>query len=155
MESKINDLLPGQRVCADHYHCAEPRGLYTSRGATGKTIMYTGGCIFVDNASVLVHIEHQVTLSGVEMVRSKLRLDRLAAEFGVKVHSFHTNNGVLTSTNFMDSLLYSDQSIRFSGAGAAYQNGIAEREIKIICDTVQSIMIHTAMHSEEGHSGQW
>eukprot|EP00957_Ditylum_brightwellii_P198961 15165368-Ditylum_brightwellii.AAC.1 len=126
MELKKNNLLPGQRVCADHYHCADPGRLYTKRGATGKASMHTGGCFFVDNVSGLVHIEHQVTLSGVETVKSKLRLDRFAAEFGVKIFSFHIDDGVFPSTNFMTSLFHSEQSIRFGGAGAAHQNGVAE-----------------------------
>ncbi len=91
--------------------------------------MYTGGCIFVDHVSNLVFIAHQVTLSGIETVKSKLKLDRFASEFGVKIRSFHTDNGVFTSTNFMNSLLEDKQTIRFSGSGVAHQNGIAERNI--------------------------
>eukprot|EP00957_Ditylum_brightwellii_P180770 13771326-Ditylum_brightwellii.AAC.1 len=108
MELKKNDLLLGQRVCVGHYHCVDPRCLCTSRGAIGKASTYTGGCIFVDDASDLAHIEHQLTLSGVET------------------------------------------SIRFSGAGAAYQNVIAERNIRTIYDTAGVMMIHASIHSEEG-----
>eukprot|EP00957_Ditylum_brightwellii_P004341 329412-Ditylum_brightwellii.AAC.1 len=68
-------------------------------GSTDKASMYTGGCIFVDNASGLVHIGHQ--------------------------------------------------SIRFSGARAAYQNGIDKRNIKTICDTAQVLMIHVGIYNGE------
>eukprot|EP00957_Ditylum_brightwellii_P164236 12503961-Ditylum_brightwellii.AAC.1 len=95
------------------------------RGAIGKASMYTGGCIFVDNAPGIVHIEHQITLSGIETAKSKLRLNGFAAEFVVK-------------------------SIRFSGDGAAHQNGIAERNIKAICDKARVLMIHATIYSEEG-----
>eukprot|EP00957_Ditylum_brightwellii_P187960 14310585-Ditylum_brightwellii.AAC.1 len=50
----------------------------------------------------------------------------------------------------MDSLFHSKQPIRFSGAGAAHQNGIAERNIKTICDTDQELMIHAAIYNKEG-----
>eukprot|EP00957_Ditylum_brightwellii_P068997 5237110-Ditylum_brightwellii.AAC.1 len=50
----------------------------------------------------------------------------------------------------MDSLFHSKQSKRFGGAGAAHQNGIAERTIKTICDSARVLMIHVAIHSEEG-----
>eukprot|EP00957_Ditylum_brightwellii_P174411 13279918-Ditylum_brightwellii.AAC.1 len=50
----------------------------------------------------------------------------------------------------MNSLLQSQQSKRFSGAGAAHQNGIAERYIKIIVDTACILMTHAAIHSKEG-----
>eukprot|EP00957_Ditylum_brightwellii_P154919 11790793-Ditylum_brightwellii.AAC.1 len=129
MELKKEDLIPGQRVSADRYQSSVHGRLYSSRGGTGRADMYTGGCIFVDHASNLVFIVHQVTLSGIETVKSKLKLDRFASEFGVKNKSFHTDNGVCTSTNFMDSLLEDKQTIRFSGSGAAYQNGIAERKV--------------------------
>eukprot|EP00957_Ditylum_brightwellii_P181649 13837268-Ditylum_brightwellii.AAC.1 len=36
MELKTNDLLPGQGVYADHYHCAESGCLYTNRCAANK-----------------------------------------------------------------------------------------------------------------------
>eukprot|EP00957_Ditylum_brightwellii_P206566 15349028-Ditylum_brightwellii.AAC.1 len=65
MELKENYLLPGQRVCSDHYHYAEPGCTYNSRGATGEANMYIGEYIFVDNASGLVHIENQsIRISG-------------------------------------------------------------------------------------------
>eukprot|EP00957_Ditylum_brightwellii_P142005 10819067-Ditylum_brightwellii.AAC.1 len=103
MELKKHDLLPVQRVCADHYHCAVPGCLYTNWGSTGKAGIYTGGCIFVDNALGLVHIQHQINLSGVENVKPKLKLDRFAAEFGVKALLLHNDNGVSTYTIFMDT----------------------------------------------------
>eukprot|EP00957_Ditylum_brightwellii_P073232 5566820-Ditylum_brightwellii.AAC.1 len=81
MELKKNDLMLGQIVLADHYQFSTPGQLYTRRGSTGRTDLYKGRCIFAHNVSGRVYIEHQVTLSGVETAKSKLKLDAFAVEF--------------------------------------------------------------------------
>ena len=151
MELKKGDLNPGQRVSADHYQSAVPGRLYTSREGAHASDMYCGGCIFADHSSGYVKVEHQVLLSAVDTVKGKLRYERHLAELGVKVESYHTDNGTFTSGHFMECLLEQKQSIRFSGVGAAHQNGVAERNIKTIVDIARTILIHAAIHSEQGH----
>ena len=97
-----------------------------------------------------MHVEHQVTLSEIKTLKCKIKLDRFEAESIVKIISFQRDNGIFISTNFMETLFETQHSIRFSGAGAAHQNGIAEHIIKIIINKVCTLFIHAAIHSEEG-----
>ena len=49
-----DDLLPGQKVSADHFVCSTKGRLFQSRGKTKDSSMYTGGCLFIDHATDLV-----------------------------------------------------------------------------------------------------
>ena len=80
-----------------------------------------------------------------------MRFETSAGIAGVKIEKYSTNNGVFTSQQFMESLLDNSQQIRFSGAGAAHQNGVAERGIKTIVNMARTMLIHATMHSPEGH----
>ena len=46
--------------------------------------------------------------------------------------------------------MQSKQQIRYSGSGAAHQNGVAERGIKTIVYMARTMMLHAAMRSREG-----
>ena len=43
-----------------------------------------------------------------------------------------------------------DQTISFSGVGAAHQNGVAEQAIKTAVSMACTMMLHVAMRSPEG-----
>ena len=47
----------------------------------------------------------------------------------------------------MADLMDSEKSVRFSGVGAAYQNGSAERNIQTIVNMAHTIMLHAALRS--------
>jgi len=149
-ELKKGDLFPGQRVSVDHYQSAQPGRLYKSRGGTNAKDMFCGGAIFSDHSSGYVDIRHQVALSAAETVKAKLRYERDAFTNGVAIQAYHTDNGVFTSNDFMEELLKSKQQIRFSGSGAAHQNGVAERAIQTVVNMARTMMLHAAMRSPEG-----
>eukprot|EP00957_Ditylum_brightwellii_P187413 14273090-Ditylum_brightwellii.AAC.1 len=58
-----------------------------------------------------------------------LRLEREAAECGVRIEALHTDNGTFSFTEFMSHLTTKQQTIRFSGVGTSHQNAVAERAI--------------------------
>ena len=60
------------------------------------------------------------------------------------------NDGVLTAKEFLDQLLDSNQIIKCSGAGAAHQNGVAERNAQTVVNMARTVMLHAAIHSPEG-----
>ena len=150
MELKKDDLIPGQRISVDHYQSATPGRLYTSRGSTQNSNKFHGGAIFVDHASGKVSVRHQISLSSSDTIKAKLHFERDAYEDGVIIQSYHTNNGVFTSEQFMTDLLEHKQTIRFSGSGAAHQNGVAERAIRTVVTMARTMMIHAAMRTSDG-----
>ena len=149
-ELRKNDLFPGQRISTDHYQSSTPGRLYSSRGSTPVEDMYCGGCIFVDHASGYIETCHQVSLSAADTVKSKIRFERKASQEGVIIQSYHSDNGIFNSTDFMEHLNTRNQTIRFSGAGAAHQNGIAERAIKTMVNMARTMLIHADLHSPGG-----
>ena len=63
---------------------------------------------------------------------------------GVTIDSYHTDNGIYKSKAFTEELAQNYQSIRFSGVGAKWQNGVAEGAIQIIvskaCTMIEKIL---------------
>ena len=82
---------------------AVPGRLYTSKGSSSSKNKFCGGTIFVDYASGYIDVRHQPTLSATDTVRSKLEFEDAASNCGVNVKSYHTDNGVFTAKNFMNS----------------------------------------------------
>eukprot|EP00957_Ditylum_brightwellii_P052653 3992180-Ditylum_brightwellii.AAC.1 len=66
--------------------------------------MFNGGTIFVDHASGKIFLYYQESLSASEYIKSMLKLEREAAESGIKIQSLHTDNGIFSSTEFMPYL---------------------------------------------------
>ena len=86
-----------------------------------------------------------------DTVRSKRLWERQAYTHGVKIRSYHSDNGIFQSNEFKDALTsqhqtISDQPIRFSGVGAHHQNGIVERAIRTITELSRAMLIHSALH---------
>ena len=149
MELKKGDLFAGQRVSSDHYQSSCPGRLYLSRGATNPDNMFHGGTIFVDNATGYINVRHQVSLGSSETIKSKLGFERDAHDSGVVIESYHTDNRFFTSKTFMEVVLCQNQKVRFSGVGAAHQNGVSEWAIRTIMTMARTMLLHAAMHAPD------
>ena len=93
-------LKPGQCISVDQYQSKAKGRLWTSRGKTEESSMYSGGTIFVDHASGLIHVEHQVSLGASETVMSKKLFERMAKDHGVMISGYHGDNGIFTAQEF-------------------------------------------------------
>ena len=153
MALKAGDLLPGQRVSMDHYECRQPGRLYGTMGGS-RAHSFCGGAIFVDHATGYVSVQHQITLGAADTIQSKIRYERAALEDGVIIQGYHTDNGVFTAKEFMEELLSKGQNIRFSGAGAGHQNGVAERSIRTVVGIARTMMLHAALRHGSGMISQ-
>ena len=65
------------------------------------------------------------------------------------IKGYHTNNGTLNASDFMEETLKNQQKIKFSGAGASHQNGEAERAIKMVVTMERTILMHAALRCPE------
>ena len=61
------------------------------------------------------------------------------------IKEYHTDNGILNYSEFMEELLKNQQNIIFSGAGASYQNGAAERAIKTVVTMESTMLMHATL----------
>ena len=81
----------------DHFQSALPGRLYNSKGRTDAKDMFHGVRIFLNPASGYIQVRHQITFSAGETVKAKLLYERDAANYGVRIKAYHTDNGVFTS----------------------------------------------------------
>ena len=108
--------------------------------------MYCGGTIFVDHASGLIHVEHQVSLGTMDTLSSKHAFERMAFSNGVVIQKYHGDNGaVFTSHEFNKHIIEMEQGFKFSGVGAHHQNGVAERAIQTVLTHARTVMLHAAI----------
>ena len=143
------DLIPGQAVSLDQYESRTLGRLVHTFGKESSDLKYSGGTIFVDHASKVIFVRHQVSPGAEETVRSKHAFERFADEHGVSVRSYHADNGVFQAQPFKADCAKQEQPIDFSGVGAHHQNGIAESGVGKVVRHARVQMIHAAIHYPE------
>jgi len=70
-------------------------------------------------------------------------------DVGVKVHSYHTDNGIYHSDEFLKELQSKGQGIKMSGVSAQFQNGAAESIIKSVVQSARTMMLHANLRWPE------
>ena len=144
---KNRRLLPGQTVSVDHFVCSTKERLFTSRGHSKDTDMYTGGAIYVDMATDLVHVEFQRHLNTHETLAATAEFERMCLDAGVIPQEYLSDTGsAFTSKEYMAHLHQFSQINRFAGVGAHHHNGVAERAIQTIMSIARTMMLHAAIH---------
>ena len=144
---KDQRLLPGQTVSVDHFICSTKGRLFTSRGHSKDADMYTGGAIYVDMATDLVHVEFQRHLNTHETLAATAEFERMCLDAGVIPQEYLLDNGsAFTSKEYMAHLRQFSQISRFTGVGAHHHNGVAERAIQTIMSIARTMMLHAAIH---------
>eukprot|EP00804_Cyclotella_cryptica_P029108 CCRYP_005282-RA/>CCRYP_005282-RA protein AED:0.23 eAED:0.21 QI:0/0/0/0.75/0/0/4/0/1154 len=143
---KENHVHPGDCMSCDHFISPVPGRVISSSGHSSSTNGYTCGTIYVDHCSTFLFINHQLTTSASDTIRGKLLLEREAADVGVAIKGYHTDNGVFSSAAFRSHCDDLGQSLRFSGVGAHHQNGVAERAIQTVTNMARANMPHATLH---------
>jgi Reverse transcriptase (RNA-dependent DNA polymerase) len=146
MNLQTDDLVPGACVSLDHYECPQRGRLPHTYGKEPHHQKYCGGLILADHASGYVRVFHQVSLGTSDTLLSKTAYEQHCLEAGVRIKSFHTDNGTFTSRQFKDELARCGQTITFSGTGAHHQNGVAERAIRTVTSMSRAMMLHMEQH---------
>ena len=88
----------------------------------------------------------QFSPGAAETVESKHTFEHFAWDEGFKIKSYHSDNGIFSSAKFTSDCEKLDQKINYSGVGAQHQNGVAERNIKIVASWAQANLLHAAYH---------
>ena len=97
---KGNDLKPGDRISVDQYESTVLGCLWGSKGRTRDDNMFNGGTIFVDHASGLIHVEHQVSLNASDTICSKILFEHMAKTHGIAISNYHGDNDIFTAASF-------------------------------------------------------
>jgi hypothetical protein len=114
---------------------AQSTGTLTNRWHTVATI-------FVDHASGLDFVHPQESTSAKHTLKAKAAFERFAAQHHVKIQHYHCDNGIFASTKFRAAVEKANQTIRFCGANAHHQSGIAERRIQDLTDCTRAMLVN-------------
>ena len=146
---KHEKTIPGALIFSDQFVSSEPGKHYNLRGQQLGNTGYRGGTVFYDAASSFISIHHQVGFTSSETLKSMLTFEREAAQVGITIEGYNTDNGVYTSKEIMGKMMDDKQTLRLSGVGAHHQNGPAENSIKNITRRAQIAMFHAALRWPE------
>ncbi len=144
-----NKLQPGDLVFSDQYESRVPGRIFNARGTKINSEKYCGGTLFCDAATGLISVHHQISLTAMETIESKLKFEREAFVAGHTIKAYHTDNGVYTAKQFTAELYQKGQGITHSGVGGHHHNGKTENSIKIVVYMARTMMIHATLRWPE------
>eukprot|EP00536_Pseudo-nitzschia_multiseries_P011681 jgi/Psemu1/29682/gm1.29682_g len=144
--SSREQLFAGERVSSNLYQSAIRGRLLDTYGKEKSDLQYTGGALFVNHATRLVHHTHQCTMTASETLQSKLEFKRFCCSQGVLVKEYAGDNHPFRSKELTTGCSDKDQSCFYSGVGAHHQNR-AERSIQTIFYTAHAaLLFHFAIN---------
>jgi hypothetical protein len=146
MSLKASDLQPGDCISCDHYISPVKGRATADSGYSSSRHGYTCGTIYVDHAAGFIFVQHQTSTSAEETICGKLLVEREARDANVKIKKYHLDNGVFSSKEFKDHCTKLGQDLTFSGVGAKFQNGVAERSIGTVSNMARANMVHALLH---------
>eukprot|EP00804_Cyclotella_cryptica_P001528 CCRYP_003749-RA/>CCRYP_003749-RA protein AED:0.13 eAED:-0.00 QI:0/0/0/1/0/0.33/3/0/1355 len=149
MVLKEDHVKPGDCVSCDHFISPVPGRITFPSGHSSSRNGFTCGTIYVDHCSTFIYIHHQLTTAASDTIRGKMLLEAEAADVGVTIRQFHSDNGVFSSNAFREHCARLGQTLRFSGVGAHHQNGVAERAIQTVTNMARANMLHATLHWPE------
>lgn len=139
---KRNHLRPGQCLSCDHYVSPEKGRRVDGYGKRTKFDGYVGGAIYVDHASAKIFHHPQSSLSAADTLRGKQIIEQEAHDLGIKIESYHSDNGIFAQKEFKNHCEQQKQTLSYCGVGAHHQNGIAEINIRTVCNLARANLIH-------------
>ena len=89
---KTDHLRPGDCISLDQYQSSIPGRLEHTYEKEKKEEKYTGGTIFVDHASGLMYLRHQVSLRVGETLKAKFAFEQMARDFSISIKKYHADN---------------------------------------------------------------
>jgi len=90
--------------------------MWGSYGKTQEENMFCGGMIYIDQASMLIHVEHQVSLGTMDMLIAKWAFEWMAIHHGVTIWNYHGDNGAaFTSCEFNQHILDMSKGLHIVG----------------------------------------
>ena len=146
---RANSLSPGHKISVDHFESRLRGRTYTSFGKTTSE-QYVGGCIFVDQMSSYIHVQHQLGFSSSETIRAKQNYEQMCLDNGILVESYMGDNGVFKAKAFVKHIRDHNQQVHYCGVNAHHQNSVAERSIRTVSEIARSMILHSSMRWKNG-----
>jgi hypothetical protein len=81
-------------------------------------------------------------LTSKETMEAKQAFKHFAEQHGVRILHYHCNNGQFADNAFKNSCSAKGQRLTFCGVNAHFQNGIAEKAIRDLRESVRKQLLH-------------
>ena len=139
--------MPGDFVSMDTVPVGVAGRAFSTRGGPNAAIQYSHLTLFHDAATGLIKIYLQENGSTAATLWSKQQFERfLWTTAGVTVKHYHSDQG----SNFTDATFAADveekqQTQSFSGTGAKFENGSAERAVQTVFWKARHMMLQCAL----------
>ena len=132
---------PGERVSVDMLNSPYP-GLVAQMTGILTRKRYNYATVYIDNYSSFSYIHLQKSADIAETLESKRAFEMIASQYGVKIKSYHADNGIFRANGWTKDCTNKSQSLTFAGVNAHHQNGRAERRIRLLQELTRTQMIH-------------
>jgi hypothetical protein len=148
---KAQHLHPGDMVSMDQYVSKQTGScLPHMKGKEKESEHFVGSTIYIDEATRLVFVLHQVSLGAAEMIHGKHLFEREAGMCGASTRNYRGDNGVFKVAEYVKDLNDRGQMIKYIGVGAHHQNGVvAEHAIRTISESARAMLLHAVIHWPE------
>ena len=83
-----------------------------------------------------------MSTGGEENIVTKRAYENLVDSHGIKVKSFHVDNGIYAEKAFTDEVTVCGQTITFCGVGVHHHNGVAESYIGTLTKWARTILLN-------------
>ena len=140
-----NMLQPGDRVSVDLYQSPTRGRLPDTYGKEKSDKQYTGGAIFIDHATKLIHNTHQFTTTAAESVNSKHKFESFCDDHGISISQYLADNNPFHAAEWKSDCDNQGQKRTYSGVGAHHQNYV-ERPIQTIFNMSRAMLLHLSIH---------
>ncbi len=139
-----DDLKPGDRVSVDQIESPTP-GMVDTLSGNPTSARFHVASLYTDHASWFMFIKCHYSTGGAEAVLGKQKFEQLAHTFGIRIKSYRADNGIMSKKEFMANVELNHQSTTLSGINQHSQNGIAERNIRTVCDRARTMLLHAIL----------
>ena len=136
---------PGDVVSVDQLESTTP-GLVAQLRGRPTHVRYKVATVFVDHISKLSYVHLQQDTSGRETLKAKMAFEKYASSRGVTVRHWHCDNGRFADKLWRESCDAKGQTMSYCGVNAHFQNGVAEKRIRDLCDAARTMIIHAHRH---------
>ena len=99
--------------------------------------------IYIDCILRVSYIYLQKSMTAEEMLEGKEAFKQWALMHGVVVRAYHVDNGVFQAHAWVQACQSKSQLLMFASKNTQHQNGMAERCIRELQDSAQTMLIHT------------
>ena len=140
-QSNINSIQftkPDQCMSIDQMESSAPGLIAQLKGKLTRD-RYTYATVYIDHASTDSYVYLQRNTSSNETFLSKCAFEQ---EARVDIQHYHCNNGRFSDNLFQRDVIDKDQSMSQCGVNAHFQNGIAEKMIRVLQDHTRKSFLH-------------